>query len=164
MPPGGMRFGLGNARAGLALVAAMGAEASRRRLLASATLFVSELQAMLSQPGKGALRRQPKKVRQQLRSKSAKVRARASAYAATNRASRVGDPPAPDTQTLLRSAGMDVMAGGMRIRVGVAAKYGVFLEFEKHRPFMRPTWARVAKQLRAVGLNASLRVNRNGAG
>ena len=58
-----------------------------------------------------------------------------------HRASKPGDPPAPDTGTLKRSAFVERVASGAR--VGVAMLYGRYLEFGtsrmQPRPFMRPS-------------------------
>lgn len=60
-----------------------------------------------------------------------------------HRASKPGDPPAPDTGDLRRSTFMEESAE--RIVVGVQMAYARFLEFGTERmaprPFMRPAWA-----------------------
>lgn len=73
-----------------------------------------------------------------------------------HRASKPGDPPAPDTGALKRSAFIERTAKGAR--VGVAMAYGVPLEFGTTRagrsrnvvilprPFMRPALAAVRAQ------------------
>lgn len=65
-----------------------------------------------------------------------------------HRASAAGDPPAPDTGTLKRSAFMEDVEDG--VIVGVAAAYARPLEFGtpriKPRPFMRPAFAVVQQR------------------
>ena len=67
-----------------------------------------------------------------------------------HRASKPGDPPAPDTGDLRRSTFMEESGG--RILVGVQMAYARFLEFGTERmaprPFMRPAWAAVQTMMR----------------
>jgi hypothetical protein len=73
-----------------------------------------------------------------------------------HRASKPGDPPAPDTGTLRRSAFLERTANG--VRVGVAMPYAAALEFGTTRagkqrnvtiaprPFLRPAMAKIRAQ------------------
>jgi phage gpG-like protein len=87
-----------------------------------------------------------------------------------HRASKPGDPPAPDTGTLRRSAFIEPTENGAR--VGVAMPYGAALEFGTTRagrkrnvtiaprPFMRPALARVREQFGNV-FRSMLRTGRS---
>lgn len=86
-----------------------------------------------------------------------------------HRASAPGDPPAPDTGTLRRSAFIERTETG--VRVGVAMAYAAALEFGTTRagrnrktvilprPFMRPALAAVQSQLGSV-FRTTLKVGR----
>lgn len=126
-----------------------------RRLKAGALLLRTEIATQLSQPGTGRFYKVRKgkgfrtvTVKQagplrrgEKRSSFKESRRNLSKF---HQASVPGAPPAPDTNTLKRSAYVE-QSGALQFTVGVATKYARGLEFGtanvKPRPFMRPAFA-----------------------
>lgn len=81
-----------------------------------------------------------------------------------HRASKPGDPPAPDTGALKRSTFVERIGKGAR--VGVAMLYAKWLEFGtatiRPRPFMRPALAQIRARFGPI-VRDTLRVGSSGA-
>lgn len=160
MPPG-LNSASGNPLGSvLDKVGGAGRDAIKKAIDVTSLVLVAELKNTLSQPGRGKIRLQPKRIRRMLRSKREGVRAKGLAFAHGNRASRPGDPPAPDTGALRNSIQRELLDGGRRARVGTNLIYAPALEYGtatiKPRPYFRPTIAKVAADLQSRGVFAKI--------
>lgn len=110
-------------------------DAADRQLKTAALFLQYEIQQELSKPGTGRVYRVRKARfgKPGANGRRKRLRGLASEF---HRASAPGNPPAPDTGTLKRSAFTE-KAGVLRYEVGVATKYADDLELHKNRPFMR---------------------------
>jgi HK97 gp10 family phage protein len=138
-----------------------------RALVAAALVFEANTKELLSRPGAGAIRRSGQTrvgAGSFRRGKDGKLQlvrrgAARTKIDVTDRASRPGDPPAPDTGTLRNSIAHEVVSS-QRVRVGTNVEYAPFLEFGTARmaprPFMRPALA-MSRQQMADAIVAELR-------
>jgi HK97 gp10 family phage protein len=134
----------------------------------AAVILKAGIQQELSQPGSGrfyARRKGGGAVAKALNA-GGDVGAVGKGVTKVHRASAPGEPPAPDTGTLKRSAFIE-SAGPNTVRVGVATEYAIPLEYGTPRmaprPFMRPALDKANAALRgALGdaLKAALKSSR----
>jgi hypothetical protein len=118
----------------------------------AAVLLLAAIREELSKPGSGRVYRIPVVKRDGTLRKTKKG---ATSYR-THRASAPGEPPAVDTGELRRGSTMGIVGGKMR--VGVTAKYGPYLDRGtprvKPRPFMAPALARATPAMSDVIVDA----------
>lgn len=130
-----------------------------KRLQTFALLVAGELRGILNQPGTGRLykvRKGPsfKNVRNvvagplQKGEKRTRFTTQRRDLTKFHRASKRGEPPAPDTRTLQRSVFVE-RSGPLSYAVGVAINYAKHLDGKLRRPFMLPA---LQSALRKIGL------------
>lgn len=120
-------------------------------------VLVRAWKQVLTTPGQGHVYKRPRLTREghlKRSKKTGRVQYR------THRASKPGDPPAPDFGALRNSVQMQVVKGGAMVRVGTNLAYARYLEYGtkrvQPRPHARPALA-MAKETLGPRVVATLR-------